>query len=239
MPGTVGHFREEFDPPRDQVRGSDHDEALPAAPVPVFVDTDIGDDIDDALALALLLCSPEVKLIGISTVFGDTRLRARLAAYLLQIYERADVPVAAGEPMPLLLRHDPSGVCQASVLTDEMVLPLSPLSGPELLIQAAHAYPGQLRLLCLGPLTNIARALEREPHLGVLLHQVYFMGGASRVFWPDWNVRSDMHAAQRVLGASLPLTMVGWNVTAACHCASATWKSFAERRARGCRPLCA
>jgi hypothetical protein len=82
MPGTVGHFREEFHPPRQQFIGSDHGEALPAAPVPVFVDTDIGDDIDDALALALLLCSPEVKLIGISTVFGDTRLRARLAAYL-------------------------------------------------------------------------------------------------------------------------------------------------------------
>jgi len=161
---------------------------------PVFIDTDIGDDIDDALALALLLCSPEVTVVGISTVFGDTSLRARLAAYLLQVYGYPDVPVAAGQAMPLLLRHAPSGVCQA-----------------------ARAYPGELTLLCFGPLTNIALALQQEPDLGSRLRQVFFMGGTSGLFWPDWNVRSDAYAAYRVLQARLPVTMIGWNVTAPCH----------------------
>lgn len=189
--------------------------ALP--PRPVFVDTDIGDDIDDALALALLLCSSEVSVVGISTVFGDTHQRARLAAYLLQTYGYSDVPVAAGQTMPLLFRHRPSGVCQASVLTDDLALSLSPLSGPELLIQTAHRYPGQLTLLCLGPLTNVALALQQAPELSSLLRQVFFMGGTSRLFWPDWNVRSDAQAAHLLLQAPLPLTMIGLNVTTTCH----------------------
>lgn len=188
-----------------------------APPRPVFVDTDIGDDIDDALALALLLRSPEVNIVGISTVSGDTHARARLAAYMLQIYAYGDVPVAAGQEWPLLFRHQPAGVCQASVIAHDLILPLSPLRGPELLIQTARAYPGELTLLCFGPLTNLALALQQEPALGSLLHQVFFMGGASRLFWPDWNVRSDALAARSVLRAGLPLTMVGLNITWPCH----------------------
>jgi purine nucleosidase len=183
----------------------------------VFVDTDIGDDIDDALALALLLCLPEITVVGVSTVFGDTNLRARLAAYVLQVYGYPIVPVAAGQAMPLLFRHRPSGVCQATILTDDLPFVPGLLSGPELLIQMARAYPGELTLLCLGPLTNLALALQQEPALGSLLCQVFFMGGASQPFWPDWNVRSDARAAQLVLAAELPVTMIGLNVTLPCH----------------------
>lgn len=185
--------------------------------IPVFVDTDIGDDIDDALALALLLCSPEVEVVGVSTVFGDTHVRARLAAHLLQVYGHPGIPVAAGQEQPMQLRHPPSGVCQAAVLTNTVELPLSSLSGPDLLIQMARRYPGELTLLCLGPLTNVALALQKEPELGSLLRQVFFMGGSSRIFWPDWNVRSDARAAQLFLNAHLPVTMIGLNVTFACH----------------------
>jgi purine nucleosidase len=81
----------------------------------VLLDTDIGDDIDDALALALILRSPEIELQGVTTVFGDTQLRARLAAHLLQVFGREDVPVAIGIEMPMLLRHRPSAVPQAAV----------------------------------------------------------------------------------------------------------------------------
>jgi purine nucleosidase len=185
--------------------------------LPVFVDTDIGDDIDDALALALLLCSPEVSVVGISTVFGDTYLRARLAAYLLQTYGYASIPVAAGQAMPLLFRHPPSGVCQASVLPADFASPINSLTGPELLIQTAQQYPGQLTLLCLGPLTNVALALQQEPELSSLLRQVFFMGGTSQLWWPDWNVRSDAEAAHLLLEAQFPITMIGLNVTASCH----------------------
>jgi inosine-uridine nucleoside N-ribohydrolase len=191
--------------------------SAPLSPSLVFVDTDIGDDIDDALALALLLCSPEVSVVGISTVFGDTYLRARLAACVLQTYGFSGIPVAAGQELPLLFRHRPSGVCQATVLPEKLALPLSSLPGPELLIQTARMYPGQLTLLCLGPLTNVALALQQEPKLGSLLQQVFFMGGASRISRPDWNVRSDAQAAHILLEARLPVTMIGLNVTASCH----------------------
>jgi purine nucleosidase len=205
-------------------------EPIRSVSLPVFVDTDIGDDIDDALALALLLCSPEVSVVGISTVFGDTYLRARLAAYLLQVYGYSSIPVAAGQAMPLLFRHSPSGVCQASVLPTDFVPSINPLTGPELLIQIAHQYPGQLTLLCLGPLTNIALALRQEPQLSSLLRQVFFMGGTSQLWWPDWNVRSDAEAARLLLEAQLPITMIGLNVTASCHLQRSDMKQLNEAK---------
>ncbi len=132
----------------------------------VLLDTDIGDDIDDALALALILNSPEIVLKGVTTVFGDTKLRARLATYLLHIYGRDDIPVAAGVGMPLQPRHQPSGVPQAALLNTYSTLPaLSTLSGPELIVQTALAHPGQLVLFCIGPLSNVARALLLESHI--------------------------------------------------------------------------
>ncbi len=76
----------------------------------VLIDTDIGDDIDDALALALALRSPEIDIQAVTTVFGDTQQRAHLAAHVLRVFEREYIPVAAGQQMPLLFRHRPSGI---------------------------------------------------------------------------------------------------------------------------------
>jgi len=184
----------------------------------VLVDTDIGDDIDDALALALVLRSPEIDLQGVTTVFGNTLQRARLAAHLLQIFDRADVPIAAGIETPLLLRHRPSGVPQAAILDDRAKLPaVSARSGPALIIEAALAYYGRLSVICLGPLTNIATALRLEPRLFMAIGSIMMMGGTSGFPMPEWNVRSDAQAAQIVLGAGIPVTMVGWNVTMRCQ----------------------
>src|SRR5438045_2696160 len=142
----------------------------------VLVDTDIGDDIDDALALALVLRSPEIELQGVTTVFGDTRQRARLAAYLLKVSGREDVPIAAGIQNPIQWRHRPSGVPQATVLDDRVALPaLSTTSGPVLIVETALAHPGRLTLLCLGPLTNIATALIIEPHLFMAIRRIVMM----------------------------------------------------------------
>lgn len=185
----------------------------------VLLDTDIGDDIDDALALALALRSPEIELIGVTTVFGDTHLRARLAKHVLQLFERNDIPVASGISAPLQARHRPSGVAQAAILTadanDEPAI--SKCSGPELIIEKAMAQPGRLTLLCIGPLTNIATALLMEPHLFMAIRNIVMMGGTSGIPWPDWNVRSDARAAQIVLAAGIPITMLGWNITTRCQ----------------------
>lgn len=183
----------------------------------VLLDTDIGDDIDDALALALALRSPEIELTGVTTVFGDTRLRARLAKHLLHVFERDDIPVAAGIPAPMLTRHRPSGVPQAAILAANEEQGISNCSGPELIIEKAMTYPGRLILLCIGPLTNIATALLMEPHLFLAIRSIIMMGGTSGIPWPEWNVRSDARAAQIVLAAGIPVTLLGWNITTRCQ----------------------
>jgi purine nucleosidase len=184
----------------------------------VLLDTDIGDDIDDALALALILSSPEIELYGVTTVFGDTQLRARLAAYLLQLYGRDDIPVAAGISKPLQPRHRPSGAPQATLVDSRLALPaLSTRSGPELIVQAASTYPGQLTLLCIGPLTNIAQALLLDPHIPMSIRNIIMMGGTSGLPFPEWNVRSDAKAARLVLESGIPITLLGYNVTTRCQ----------------------
>ena len=184
----------------------------------ILIDTDIGDDIDDALALALALCSPEIELLGVTTVFGDTHNRAHLAAHVLRVFGREDIPVAVGQQMPLLLRHRPSGVPQAAILdTCVTSYELSPYSGPELIIQAATTHLGNLTLLCLGPLTNVATALIIEPRLFLAIRNIVMVGGTSGFPLPEWNVRSDAQAAKIVLASGIPVTLLGWNVTKRCQ----------------------
>ncbi|HVB73164.1 MAG TPA: nucleoside hydrolase [Ktedonobacteraceae bacterium] len=183
----------------------------------VLLDTDIGDDIDDALALALALHAPEIDLQGVTTVFGDTLLRARLAKHLLHVFGRDDIPVAAGISTPLQARHRPSGVPQAAILDTCQPADISPYSGPELIAQKALASPGRLTLLCIGPLTNVATALLNEPRLFMAIRSIIMMGGTSGIPWPEWNTRSDARAAQIVLAAGIPITLLGWNITTRCQ----------------------
>jgi inosine-uridine nucleoside N-ribohydrolase len=184
----------------------------------VFIDTDIGDDIDDALALALALCSPEIELLGVTTVFGDTQKRAHLTAHILEVFRHKEIPVAAGQQMPLLFRQRPSGVPQAAILdpctSRDM---LSPLSAPELIIQMALAHHGDITLFCLGPLTNIATALLIEPKLFLAIKKIVMIGGTTGIPLPEWNIRSDAQAAKIVLASGIPITLLGWNITMRCQ----------------------
>jgi inosine-uridine nucleoside N-ribohydrolase len=184
----------------------------------VLIDTDIGDDIDDALALALALRSPEIELRGVTTVFGDTLKRAHLASHLLHVFGREDIPIAAGRQEPLQPRHRSSGVPQAAILNkNEKFSIVNDCSGPELIVQTAMSYPGRLTILCLGPLTNVALALSIEPRLFMTIGSIIMMGGSSSMPLPDWNVRSDARAAQMVLAAGVPVTLIGLNITKRCR----------------------
>lgn len=187
-------------------------------PCDVLIDTDIGDDIDDALALAVALRSPEIAVRAITTVFGDTARRAQLAAHVLHTFERDDIPIAAGLSIPLQFRHRPSGVPQAAILPNNLHFSaISPLSGPELIIQTALAYSDRLTLVCIGPLTNVATALTIEPQLFMAIRRIIMMGGSSGIPLPEWNVRSDAQAAQIVLASGIPVTMLGLNITLRCQ----------------------
>ncbi len=185
----------------------------------ILIDTDIGDDIDDALALALALRSPELELLGVTTVSGNTQRRAQLTAHLLSFAGHEEIPVAPGIAEPLQLRHRPSGVPQAAILDERVVFPavLSRCAAPEFIVQTAQAYSGHITLVCIGPLTNIATALIAEPGLFMALQRIVMMGGSSSIPLPEWNTRSDIRAAQIVLGSGVPITMIGLNVTARCQ----------------------
>ncbi len=185
----------------------------------IVLDTDIGDDIDDALALTLVLNSPEIDLRGITTVFGDTQKRAQLAKHILYTFGREDIPVAVGVGKPLQQRHQPSGVAQAIILGnkhyDEETF--STFSGPELIVRQALEHTGELTLVCIGPLTNVALALLIEPRIAKAIRNIVMMGGSSGFPLPEWNVRSDVKAASMVLSSGIPITLLGLNVTTRCQ----------------------
>src|SRR6266852_4206079 len=165
-----------------------------------------------------LYAHQKLNYLGVTTVFGDTQKRALLAAHVLRVFGREDIPVAVGQQLPLLFRHRPSGVPQAAILdTCVTSYELSSYSGPELIIQAATTHLGKLTLLCLGPLTNIATALIIEPRLFLAIRNIVMVGGTSGFPLPEWNVRSDAQAAKIVLASGIPITLLGWNVTMRCQ----------------------
>jgi inosine-uridine nucleoside N-ribohydrolase len=184
----------------------------------VLIDTDIGDDIDDAFALALALHSPEIELLGVTTVSGETQKRADLAEYMLETFGHREIPVAAGQQMPLLFRQRPSGVPQAAILNPCKKEDIGrQFSAPELIIQTALSHHGNITLFCLGPLTNIATALMIEPRLFLAIKNIVMIGGTTGFPMPEWNMRSDAQAAKIVLASGIPITLLGLNVTIQCQ----------------------
>jgi purine nucleosidase/pyrimidine-specific ribonucleoside hydrolase len=205
----------------------------------VIIDTDIGDDIDDAFALALALHSPEIELLGVTTVFGDTRLRAHLAKYVLETYGHGEIPVAAGQQMPLLYRHRASGVPQAAILDPcKKERPLSQLSAPELIIQTALSHHGNLILFCIGPLTNVATALLIEPGLFLAIKNIVMIGGTTGFPMPEWNIRSDAQAANIVLASGIPITLLGLNMTMQCQLRESDIEKLHYQNTQQTRLLC-
>lgn len=186
-----------------------------ATKILVILDTDIGTDIDDAFALALILHSPELDLLGVTTASGDTRARARLAAKLLQEAGRPDVPVAAGEPGKSL----PIDQCRwaegfsSSALTEQPAV--------EFLKQQLESRPGEITLLPIGPLTNMGALLKRYPEAGRKIKRIVLMGGSVNHGYgddpkplPEYNIAQDPAAAQAVFSSGVSILMVPLDVTA-------------------------
>jgi purine nucleosidase len=182
---------------------------------PVVLDTDIGTDVDDVFALGTLLGSPEVRLVGCTTVYGDVRLRARLAARMLRSAGRSDVPVVCGERETLaglpIMWGGWEGVAQPGL--DAEPIDESPRA-VEFLAERARAYPGELDVIAIGPLTNVATAIRRYPDFAGHLHRLVVMGGwfgeERRV---EHNFACDPVAVQIVLEAGIPMTVTGLEIT--------------------------
>ncbi|PFH09947.1 inosine-uridine nucleoside N-ribohydrolase [Collimonas sp. PA-H2] len=185
-----------------------------AAAEQVIVDTDIGDDIDDAFAVALLLNSPGFEILGFTTAWGDTGLRAQLLERLLRETGHGEIPVARGIATTSMTPFTQARWAQRGS---------SPAQAPpavDFLLQQIRLHPGQITLIALGPLTNIGAAITRDPATFRQLKRVVLMGGSVRAGYrkseyvaprpPDkeYNIAADIPAAQKLFTSGAPIVMM-------------------------------
>jgi purine nucleosidase len=184
-----------------------------AAPQKIILDTDIGDDIDDAFALALLLSRPDVELLGVTTAWGDTDLRARLVARFLAETGHAQIPVSAGP------------TTQArSVFSQRRYAegyPQKPWpSAADFILDQIRRYPGQITLVAIAPFSTVGAAIEKDPETFHKLKRVVLMGGSIHRRYgdlgylpdsgpePEYNIDSDIPASRALFAAGVPLCVM-------------------------------
>jgi purine nucleosidase len=180
----------------------------------IIIDTDIGNDIDDAFAVGLGLRSPEFQILGISSAWGDTHLRARLLSRFLKETDRTDIPVAMG-----ITKH-PAGkldtLSQAAYAEGGPSGQTYP-NAVDFLLDQIRRYPGEITLLAIGPETNLGAAIDRDAATFRKLKRIVLMGGSvyrgysqfnyGKTHGPDpeWNILCDIQAAQKVFSSGVPL----------------------------------
>ena len=190
---------------------------------PFFIDTDTGSD--DAVALLIALKHPGIDVVGIGVVAGNVPLELGVqnALYTRELCGRLEVPVYAGEAAPLVLPlitaqnvHGTDGMGDIGLDLRGRV----PDAGHAVdrLLEASHAYAGELTLVTLGPLTNVARAIERDPSLPDRVPRTVVMGAVADHVGnitpvAEYNMWADPHAVDVVLGSGLQLEFVGWDVS--------------------------
>jgi len=191
-----------------------------ALPEKVIIDTDIGDDIDDAFAVALALRSPELQILGITTTFGDTETRAKLLDRFLAEAGRPEIPVAAGVPTP------PKGTFtqRRYAENNRFAKPSHPDAVPFLLDQIRRN-TGQVTLIAIGPLMNVGAAIDKDPATFRKLKRVIIMGGSIKRGYgdlgfgppqppqPEWNILNDIPSAQKLFAAGVPLFVMPLDAT--------------------------
>ncbi len=189
----------------------------------VLLDTDPG--IDDALAILLGLASPEIELAALSVVHGNCSLAdaVRNALAVLALGAGEHVPVAVGCDRPLLRApytaleiHGDAGLGYAR-LPPALFRPVAE-HAVDLLIREIMTAPSEVTLCAVGPLTNVALALRKEPRIAQHVRELIFMGGAFRADGnatplAEFNVYADPHAAQIVFTSGMPIIVIPWDIT--------------------------
>jgi purine nucleosidase len=173
----------------------------------IILDTDIGTDVDDALALAVLLGSKDVDLIGITTVYGDTRLRSQIAMSLCSMASR-DIPTFMGEGATISGDAVWVSGLEGKNFTDLESFTPQPKSAVDFLVESVTAQPGSIDLIAIGPLTNIARAIQNSKDFEKCVRQVWIMGGDFSQLRVEHNIKCDVDAAKVVLESNLPISIL-------------------------------
>jgi len=185
-----------------------------AAKTKIILDTDIGDDIDDAFALALAMRSPELEIVGITTAWGDTALRARLAQRFVRENGGGHLPIAVG----VVTKSN------AAFSQERWAIDGEPFEGKlhaaDFLLEQARKSPGEITLVAIGPLTNIAAAIESDAAAFRKFKRVVLMGGSIRRGYgdlgyapnrgpqPEYNIYNDVGAAQKLFASGVPIFMM-------------------------------
>lgn len=190
----------------------------------IIIDTDPG--VDDAQAIAFAIAHPEINLLGLTTVFGNATIdiTTRNALKLLELFGRPDVPVAQGASQPLVQQRmaSPDFVHGADGLGNlDLSVPSTSAideTAAEFIVRLVNAQPGEVSLIAIGPLTNIAEALALDPSLPSKTKELVIMGGT--VDEPgnvspvaEANFLGDPHAADIVCSQDWPTTIIGLDVT--------------------------
>jgi inosine-uridine nucleoside N-ribohydrolase len=177
----------------------------------VILDSDIGDDIDDAWALGYLIAHDGVDLLGVTMAHGNTPARAKIALKMLHLTGRDDVPVSLGRKTSEKQSHQYAWA--------EDFTATRPIATPaaDFLVETARKYPGEVTLIAVGPLENVADAVRKEPALGKLFKRVVLMSGCIKTSRggpcpAEYNVREAIADSQLVFG-KLPLTIVPLDAT--------------------------
>ncbi len=193
-------------------------------PQKIIIDTDPG--VDDTIAITTALRSPELEVLGLTSIFGNavTETTTQNALRLVELEGHDSIPVARGSEVPLLMElegiasdvHGRDGMGNTN-LPAPKGKPIEK-SAAEFIIDTVRAYPGEVILAPVGPLTNIALALEIDPGIASLIKKIVLMGGTVSVTGnispvAEANIYHDAHAADIVMQASCPVVMVGLDVT--------------------------
>lgn len=182
-----------------------------AAAEKIIIDTDIGDDIDDAFAIALALRSPELQILGITTTFGDVETRAKLVDRMLGESGRADIPVAVGERT-----NATTGFSQRAYAEGGRFARASHPAAVDFVLDQIRKSPGDITLVCIGPLVNVGAMIDRDAATFRKLKRVVIMGGSIDRGYGDpyapptppdaeWNIKNDPRAAQKLFASGVTL----------------------------------
>ncbi len=195
--------------------------------IKIILDTDVGDDIDDAFAIALSLMSPRIEVLGITTVFRNSLARAKMSKHLANKLKK-DIKVYAGVDAPLI--QEPKNIVGEEILKKEQLDEFGLYKLPQWLdemntcevekehavdfiISTVHKYPHEVILVPVGPLTNIALAIRKDPSIIPLIKEIRIMGGGIDINFSEWNILCDPEAAHIVYSSGVKLYAVGFNVT--------------------------
>lgn len=185
--------------------------------IKIIIDTDIGDDADDALAICLALKSKELEVLGITTVFRNTAARAQITVKLLKLMGREDIPVYAGIGHPLVAEADVDAVPIQLLNGMETLEYQKDMDGVEFIKRSLQASQGEITLVTIGPLTNIAVLLRQYPGVKEKIKEIVMMGGAYYMHYNEWNILCDPEAADIVYSSGVPIRAIGLDVTTRCQ----------------------